>query len=94
MAIVTKARRAKPELMLIDVIREHNQAVPFKPYEIRTNGGQRLPVPHPDFIFVSPRGSWVIVTDEKERPRHISTILIEEISPLRKRRRRRRTKRA
>jgi hypothetical protein len=72
--------------MLIDAIRDYNHAVPFKPYEIRTNGGKRLRVPHPDFIMVSPKGTWVIVTDEKERPRHISTLLIEEVTPLRKRR--------
>ena len=71
--------------MLIEAIREFNRAVPFQPYEIRTNGGERLRVPHPDFIFVSPKGTWIIVTDEHEHPRHISSILIEEVAPLRKR---------
>jgi hypothetical protein len=68
--------------MLINAIREFNRAVPFQPYEIRTNGGERLRVPHPDFVFIAPRGTWVIVTDEHDRPRHISTLLIEEVSPL------------
>ena len=80
--------------MLIEAIREFNRAVPFQPYEIRTNGGERLRVPHPDFIFVSPKGSWVIVTDQKEHPRHISSILIEEVAPLRKRPGAKRTKKA
>ena len=71
--------------MLIEVIREFNRAVPFQPYEIRTNGGERLQVPHPDFIFVSPRGTWIIITDKRDRPRHISSLLIEEVAPLRKR---------
>ena len=75
-------------IMLIDAIREYNQASPFVPYEIRTNGGKRLRVPHPDFVFISPRGSWVMVTDLDERPRHISSILIEEVRPLRRRVRR------
>jgi hypothetical protein len=70
--------------MLIETIREFNRAVPFRPYEIRTNGGERLRVPHPDFIFVSPKGAWIIVTDGREHPRHISSILIEEVAPLRK----------
>ena len=69
---------------LIEAIREFNRAVPFMPYEIRTNGGERLRVPHPDFILVSPRGTWIIVTDENEHPRHISSLLIEEVAPLRK----------
>ena len=71
--------------MLIDAIREFNHASPFVPYEIRTNGGKRLRVPHPDFIFIAPRGSWVMVTDLRDRPRHISSDLIEEVRPLRKR---------
>jgi hypothetical protein len=70
--------------MLIETIREFNRAVPFRPYEIRTNGGERLRVPHPDFILVSPRGAWIIVTDEHEHPRHISSILIGEVAPIRK----------
>lgn len=70
--------------MLIETIREFNRAVPFTPYEIRTNGGEKLIVPHPEFIFVSPKGTWVIITDEQERPRHISALLIEEVAPLKK----------
>ena len=68
--------------MLVDTIRELNRAAPFVPYEIRTAGGERLQVPHPDFVFVAPRGAWVIVTDEWDRPRHINAFLIEEVSPL------------
>lgn len=71
--------------MLIESLRELNTAVPFHPYEIRTNGGKCLRVPHPDFILISPRGNWVIVTDAQDRPRHIHSILIEEVVPLRKR---------
>jgi hypothetical protein len=81
-------------MMLIETIRELNRAVPFRPYEIRTNGGERLRVPHPDFIFVSPRGAWVIVTDERDRPQHINSILIEEVAPLRARQTRRRARKA
>lgn len=69
--------------MLIDVIRTYNKAVPFKPYQIRTNGGEVVTVPHPDFILIAPKGSWVEVVDEMDRPRHISALLIEEVSPVR-----------
>ena len=68
--------------MLIDIIREFNRTVPFQPYEIRTNGGERLRVPHPDFVFVAPRGTWVMVSDERDRPRHISSLLIKEVAPV------------
>ena len=78
--------------MLIETIHDFNRAVPFVPYVIRTNAGERLRVPHPDFVFVAPRGTWVIVTDERDRPRHIKSLLIEEVSPLQKRAQKRRTK--
>lgn len=68
--------------MLVDTIREFNRAVPFVPYEIRTNGGQRFPVPHPDFVFVGPRGTVVVVANERDGMRHLSSILIEEVTPI------------
>lgn len=77
-----------PGTMLIEAIRELNQASPFVPYEIRTNGGKRLRVPHPDFIMISTRGLWVIVTDHRDRPRYVSSFLIEEVVPARERARR------
>jgi hypothetical protein len=68
--------------MVIESIREFNRAVPFKPYEIRMVSGERYRVPHPDFVSVSPRGSFVIVFGKNERPHHLSTLLIECAAPL------------
>jgi hypothetical protein len=73
--------------MVIESIREFNRKVPFEPYEIHMAGGERYVVPHPDFILVSPKGSFVIVTDSKERPHHLNALLIERASPLMPRRR-------
>lgn len=64
--------------MIIDAIRELNQKVPFEPYEIRMASGEKHRVPHPDFVLVSQRGNYVIVVDAKDRPHHLSTLLIEE----------------
>ena len=58
--------------MVIESIREFNRTVPFLPYEIRMAGGERYVVPHPDFILVSPKGSYVIVTVAQERPHHLN----------------------
>ncbi len=68
--------------MVIESIREFNRAVPFVPYEIHMASGERHAVPRPDFIFVSPRGSYVIVVDAKERPHHLNAWLIERASLL------------
>jgi hypothetical protein len=82
--------------MVLESIREFNRAVPFKPYEIRMASGERFVVQHPDFISVSPRGSFVVFIHLKDRPHHLHALLIEQATvpngrparkPPRKRRR-------
>ena len=63
--------------MILESIRELNNAVPFQPYEIRMASGARHRVPHPDFMLIAPRGNYVIVADAQNRPRHLSTLLVE-----------------
>ncbi|MGA2751409.1 MAG: hypothetical protein ABSG59_21795 [Verrucomicrobiota bacterium] len=67
--------------MVIESIREFNRAVPFKPYEIRMVSGERYKVAYPDYISISPRGSFVIVFGADEHPYHLSSLLIESVSP-------------
>lgn len=68
--------------MVIESIREFNRTVPFRPFEIRMASGECYAVPHPDFVFISPRGSFVIVIDKNEHPYHLSALLIQSASPL------------
>ena len=75
-------------MVVISSIREFNRAVPFTPYEIRTASGERYTVPHPDFISISPKGSFVVLIDRKERPHHLNSLLIERASLLNSHRRR------
>jgi hypothetical protein len=70
--------------MLIQTIREMNNQVPFEPYEIHMVSGERYPVPHRDFIAISPRGSFVYVVDAKDHSHHLSALLIERVSPIRR----------
>jgi hypothetical protein len=72
--------------MVIESIRALSRSVPFRPYEIQTVSGARYQVPHPDFIAISARGSYVVVIDEDERPHHLSSLLIERVSPISPRR--------
>jgi hypothetical protein len=67
--------------MVIQSIREFNHAIPFHPYEIRTVSGERFEVPHPDFVSISPKGSFVVLIDQDDRPHHSSAIMIERASP-------------
>ena len=80
--------------MAIEFIREFNRAVPFVPYEIHTASGERYEVPHPDFISIAPRGSFVVVIDANERPHHLNALLIDRASPLDGQKRRRSRKRS
>jgi len=68
--------------MVTKSIREFNQAIPFKPYEIRMASGVRYIVPHPDFAMISPKGSLVIVFGKDEHPHHLSSLSFESASPL------------
>jgi hypothetical protein len=61
--------------VVIESIRQFNHAVPFVPYEIHMASGERYDVPHPDFILISPRGSFVVVIDAKERPHHLNAFV-------------------
>ena len=69
-------------VMVIQSIREFNRAVPFKPYEIRMVSGETYEVPHPDFMSISPKGSFVIVFGPDESPHQLSALLIEHASPI------------
>jgi hypothetical protein len=79
--------------MFITSIREFNRAVPFTPYEIQTVSGDRYRVPHPDFISVASNGAFVVVIDQKDRPHHLSSLLIERASLLPRNSRRKSAKR-
>ena len=68
--------------MVIESIREFNRTVPFVPYEIFTASGERYSVPHPDFISISARGSYVVMIDSQDRPHHLNALLIERASPI------------
>jgi hypothetical protein len=83
-------------VVVIESIRKFNHAVPFVPYEIRTVSGETYEIPHPDFILMPPRGSYVVVIDPKdpkEAPNHISAMLIERATPLDSQQRRKTRKR-
>jgi hypothetical protein len=66
--------------MVIESIREFNRAAPFKPYQIRMVSGETYEVPHPDFVYISPKASFVLFIDAEERPHHLSSQLIESVS--------------
>ena len=79
---ITRRRESIDWLVVIASIREFNRTVPFVPHEIHTASGESYEVTHPDFISISPKGSFVFVIDAKERPHHLNALLIDRASPL------------
>lgn len=49
--------------MTATIIRQKQQAHPFKPFDLLLPGAKRVRVPHPDYIFVSPSGRFAEVWD-------------------------------
>lgn len=47
--------------MTIEQLRTTLRANPFQPFTIRTADGRQFPVPHPDFLSMSPTGRTVVV---------------------------------
>ena len=43
--------------------------------------GESFIVPHPDYVSVSPKGSFVICFGADETPHHLSSLLIESVTP-------------
>jgi hypothetical protein len=71
----------------VESIRQLNRAVPFLPYEIHTKSGQSYLVKHPDFVCVSPKESFVVFVDTKDRPHHLNAEMIETAVVCQRRRR-------
>jgi hypothetical protein len=50
---------------MIGDIRKHLEITPFVPFSVRTADGQEYPVPTIDHIYLPPRGTRVVISDDK-----------------------------
>ena len=62
--------------MTKEAIREALDTQPFKPFAMRLADGLLIPVPHPDFVFLTQGGRTAIVNTEGERIKILDTALI------------------
>lgn len=51
---------------MIGTLRQYWHTQPFIPFTIHLADGRALPVPHPDFFFMTPRGGQMFVVDAKQ----------------------------
>ena len=64
-------------------LREFWHASPFVPFNIVLPGGEKVPVPHPDFLTVSPSGRIARVWKKGDHSVSIDVFLITSIETAR-----------
>jgi hypothetical protein len=66
--------------MTKDALKDHLDAVPFRPFTVRLPDGRACPVPARDFASLSPNGRILVVyTNQGDGVRLIDVALIVEI---------------
>lgn len=65
--------------MSIEGIREVVDRTPFVPFTIRTTSGTRIPVPHRDFLLLTPSGRRIFVSRDDDKVEMIDVLMIEAI---------------
>jgi len=64
-------------------LKEFWHAVPFVPFSIVLPSGEKVPVPHPDFLTVSPSGRIARVWKKGDRTVSIDVFLITAVETAR-----------
>lgn len=66
--------------MNVQQLRSAHSAAPFRPFTIHMADGRVFPIPHPDFLSMSPSGRTVIVYRDNEEFSILDTLLMTEIA--------------
>lgn len=77
--------------MTSDQIRVALRAEPFTPFELRTTGGRRYLIDHPELAVLSPSGRTVYLFVTPDAAAIIDVLMIESIKFVNNGRRRRRS---
>lgn len=65
--------------MTIEQLRRVHQARPFRRFTLRLADGSRLPVPHPEFLWLHPRGRTAIVATPNDGFQIVDVLLVAAI---------------
>jgi hypothetical protein len=69
--------------MMADQIRKLHRALPFKPFTIQLADGHKIPVKCPEFMWITPGGSMVVVArgaHEEDGAEIIDPILVTKLT--------------
>ena len=67
--------------MTIEQIRKVHQARPFQPFDIHLADGRSLPVPHPEFLAVTPPGRTIGVGLDDGTIEVVDLLLVTSLKP-------------
>ena len=66
--------------MTVEQLRSVHEANPCRPFTIHLADGQSLPVPHRDFVSMSPGGRTIIVYQPEEALRILDLNLVTQLA--------------
>jgi hypothetical protein len=65
--------------MTIQQLRAAHRAAPFRQFRVHMADGRAFPIPHPDFLSMSPTGRTVIIYQENDDFSILDLLLMTEI---------------
>jgi hypothetical protein len=70
--------------MRAEQLREAHGARPFKPFTIRMTNGRSVPIPHPEFLSVSPTGRVIVIYDKDGDANILDLVHVTELDMSRR----------
>ena len=67
--------------MTIEQLRRTHRATPFQPFTIRMADGRQFPIPHPDFLSMSPSGRTAVIFHPDDSASIVDLLLMTEPEP-------------
>jgi hypothetical protein len=69
--------------MTINQIKETHSRQPFQPFYIHLADGRTLEVPHPEFLYIPPKGDrCIFVTDDDGTVEWVDLLLVVSLKPM------------
>ena len=65
--------------MTIEQLRTTHRAAPFVPFTIRMADGRQFPIPHPDFLSMSPAGRTAVIFHPDGSASIVDLLLMTEL---------------
>jgi hypothetical protein len=65
--------------MTIEQLRATHRATPFQPFTIRMADGRQFPIPHPDFLSMSPTGRTAVIFQTDGSASIVDLLLLTEL---------------